>query len=183
MTKLTSLCVYCGSRIGRNAAIEKATLELADLLAARGIRLVYGGGGIGLMGVAARRVMAQGGTVTGIIPEFLQKAEVKFDGVTETIVTDSMHQRKQEMFDRSDAFLVLPGGIGTLDETIEMMTWRQLKRHTKPIAMVNLEGYWSPFVKLLDHVIDQGFAESNIRDNLIVTDAITSALDAIEEML
>jgi uncharacterized protein (TIGR00730 family) len=183
MTKLTSLCVYCGSRIGRNTAIETATLELADQLAAQGIRLVYGGGGIGLMGVAARRVMAKGGQVTGIIPEFLQKAEVKFDGVTETIVTDSMHERKQEMFDRSDAFLVLPGGIGTLDETIEMMTWRQLKRHTKPIALVNLEGYWDPFVQLLDHIITQGFAETNIRENLIISDTISGAMEAIEEML
>lgn len=119
MNKLKSLCVYCGSRIGRNSTFEKTTLELADSLAENGVRLVYGGGGIGLMGVAAKRVMAKGGEVVGIIPEFLQKAEVKFEGVTEVIVTDSMHERKQHMFDMSDAFLVLPGGIGTLDETLE----------------------------------------------------------------
>ncbi|TNE40334.1 MAG: TIGR00730 family Rossman fold protein [Alphaproteobacteria bacterium] len=183
MSKLKSLCIYCGSRVGSMPAFETATLALADTLAARGIRLVYGGGGIGLMGIAAKRVMAQGGEVVGIIPEFLQKLEVKYEGVTQLILTDSMHERKQLMFDMSDAFLVLPGGIGTLDETVEMMTWRQLQRHSKPIALVNLDGYWDPFVELIDHVIDNGFAEANIRDNLIVASSIEDALSQIEAQL
>ncbi len=180
MTKLTSVCVFCGSRNGVNPQFQEAATELADQLVARGIRLIYGGGGIGLMGITAKRVMEMGGEVTGVIPKFLQVAEVRFDGVTETVVTASMHERKQIMFDRSDAFMVLPGGIGTLDETVEMMTWRQLKRHQKPIAILNLQNYWDPFLDLIGHAISEGFAGENIREDLIVADGVSAALDAIE---
>ena len=183
MPKLRSLCVFCGSRNGVNPHFQVAATELADQLASRGIRLIYGGGGIGLMGIIAKRVMEQGGEVTGVIPKFLQVAEVRFDGVTETIVTASMHERKQAMFDRSDAFIALPGGLGTLDETVEMMTWRQLQRHEKPIAILNLDNYWDPFLDLIDHAVMEGFAGKDVSDELIVADGVNEALDALERAL
>jgi uncharacterized protein (TIGR00730 family) len=183
MTKLRSLCVFCGSRRGENPHFQEVAVQLADELAARGIRLIYGGGGIGLMGITAKRVMEQGGEVIGIIPKFLQVAEVRFDGVTETIVTQSMHERKQAMFDRSDAFLILPGGLGTLDESVEMMTWRQLHRHQKPIAILNLQNYWDPFLDLIEHATSEGFAGKDVQQNLIVEERAVSALEAIEAAL
>lgn len=179
MTELTSLCVFCGSRTGVNKAFATTAETIADELARKNIRLVYGCGGIGLMGVIAKRVMEQGGEVTGVIPDFLQKLEEPFDNITEKIVTGSMHERKQIMFERSDAFLVLPGGIGTLDETFEMMTWRQLGQHRKPIGLLNVDGYWDPFVQLVDHIVDEEFAESDIRENLVVLDKADDALPAL----
>ncbi len=179
MPSLTSLCVFCGSRTGTNPNFAKVALELADTMVDRNIRLIYGGGGIGLMGVLARHIMEQGGEVVGVIPKFLQIPEVRYDGATRTIVTGSMHERKQTMFDLSDAFLVLPGGIGSLDETVEMMTWRQLRRHDKPIALLNLEDYWQPFKALLDHMIQEDFASQDVTDNLIVEGSIETALKAI----
>jgi uncharacterized protein (TIGR00730 family) len=181
MTKLKSLCVFCGSRNGSHPDFEKAAIHLADIMAEGNIRLIYGGGGVGLMGATAKQLMACGGEVIGVIPDFLQASE-GYEGITRVIVTRTMHERKQIMFDLAEAFVVLPGGIGTLDETIEMMTWRQLERHAKPIGLLNLEDYWSPLINLLTHTINQGFADPHIRDDLIVDGdpkALIEKIDAV----
>src|SRR5262245_48815214 len=135
MAYLTSICVYCGSADGADPAYAAAAAEFGKLLAQSGIRLVYGGGSVGLMGIVARNVMSAGGEVTGIIPQFLLEREVMLKEVTELVVTPDMHERKRIMFERSDAFVALPGGIGTLEETVEMLTWAQLGRHAKPVAL------------------------------------------------
>jgi uncharacterized protein (TIGR00730 family) len=157
MAKLTSICVYCGSANGADPAYAAAAEEFGRILAESGIRLVYGGGSVGLMGIVARRVLAEGGMVTGIIPQFLKDREVMLTEVSELIVTPDMHERKRIMFERSDAFVALPGGIGTLEETVEMLTWAQLGRHAKPVLLVNVKGFWNPLRDLLVHMEGQGF--------------------------
>ncbi len=139
-------------------------------LAARGIRLVYGGGRIGMMGVIADATLAGGGEVVGVIPEHLNDREIAHEGATELIVVESMHARKHRMFTLSDAFVALPGGLGTLDETIEILTWRQLGLHDKPLFLLNHEDYWRPFIGLLEHVIRMGFADGAIRRLITVAD-------------
>ncbi|NWG46621.1 MAG: TIGR00730 family Rossman fold protein [Alphaproteobacteria bacterium] len=176
MAELGAVCVYCGSNKGRKPAYEAAARTLGRSLAAEGIGLVYGGGGIGLMGVVARSVLEAGGHVTGIIPGFLREREAKFDAVTDLHVVETMHERKQLMFDRADAFVVLPGGIGTLEETIEMLTWAQLQAHAKPILLLNVDGYWTPLVALLDHVVAEGFARPSVHD---LWHVITHAEDVV----
>ena len=148
-------------------------------MAAAGITLVYGGGRIGLMGVVADAVRAGGGRVVGVIPDFLERREVGNPYVDEMIVTRSMHERKQRMFDLSDAFVVLPGGIGTLDETIEMLTWKQLHQHTKPVILVDTEGYWRPLLALIDAVIRDGFASEWTRTLFEVVDYVEEVLPSI----
>jgi hypothetical protein len=157
MTHVSSLCVYCGSRTGTDHAYRQAAEQLGRLMAQHRIRLVYGGGRIGLMGVLADAVLAGGGSVVGIIPHHLEAREVGHRGVGELRVVDSMHSRKNEMFALADAFAVLPGGLGTLDETFEILTWRQLELHDKPIVLVNIAGYWDPFLKLLERIDNTGF--------------------------
>ena len=157
MANLTSICVYCGSANGADPAYAAAAEEFGALLAGSGIRLIYGGGSVGLMGIVARRVLAEGGQVTGIIPQFLKEREVMLTEVSELIVTPDMHERKRIMFERSDAFVALPGGIGTLEETVEMLTWAQLGRHAKPVALANINGFWNPLRELLSHMESQGF--------------------------
>ncbi|MEQ8738767.1 MAG: TIGR00730 family Rossman fold protein, partial [Hoeflea sp.] len=161
--KLTSLCVYCGSSTGTEPVFMEAADRFGRIMAEQGVELVYGGGGIGLMGAVARAVLAGGGRVTGIIPKFLTEVEVEFNEVSELVVTDSMHARKQLMFERSQAFVALPGGVGTVEETIEMLTWAQLGRHSRPIVIANIDGFWDPLNELLDHFIKAGFARSDIR--------------------
>lgn len=162
-------------------------MEAADrfghMMAKAGVRLVYGGGGVGLMGAVARAVLAGGGQVTGVIPQFLTEIEVQFNEVSELIVTDSMHARKQLMFERAQAFVALPGGIGTVEETIEMLTWAQLGRHSQPIVIANLDGFWDPMIELLDHIIKAGFARSNIRSIYSVVDKVEDILPRIEASL
>jgi uncharacterized protein (TIGR00730 family) len=157
MANLTSICVYCGSANGSDPAYAAAAEEFGRILAKSGIRLVYGGGSVGLMGILARRVLAEGGRVTGIIPQFLKDREVMLTEVSELIVTPDMHERKRIMFERSDAFVALPGGIGTLEETVEMLTWAQLGRHAKPVVLANVKGFWNPLRDLLAHMESQGF--------------------------
>lgn len=152
-----SICIYCGSSKGTDPAFAAAAEELGQWLADQDVGLVYGGGRIGLMGICARAVLAAGGHVTGIIPDFLQVKEIAFDEVSELHVVNSMHERKHMMFERSDAFIALPGGIGTLEETIEMITWAQLGRHTHPIILLNISGFWDPLISLLDHMKETGF--------------------------
>ncbi len=181
--KLTSLCVYCGSSMGTAPAIMAAADRFGGLMAASGVELVYGGGGIGVMGALARAVLAEGGKVTGIIPKFLTEVEAGFHEVSELIITDSMHERKQLMFERSQAFVALPGGIGTVEETIEMLTWAQLGRHSYPIVIANLEGFWTPLIELLDHIIKAGFARSDIRRIYSVVDKVEDIIPRIETSL
>lgn len=181
--KLANVCVYCGSRNGSEPAFVQAATRFGDILARANVGLVYGGASIGVMGAIANAVLDGGGRVTGIIPEFLSQAEVPLHSVTEMIVTDSMHTRKRTMFERSDAFVALPGGIGTLEELIEMLTWAQLGRHNHPIIIANLNGFWDPLIELLDHMIAQKFADSGIRRFYGVVDKVEDILPRIEAAL
>jgi len=144
MAQVRSLCVYCGSS-GRGREVHKvAAMRLGKTLARAGVRLVFGGGQVGLMGITAQAALSEGGKVTGIIPKFLDEIEVGLKGCTELIITPDMHTRKQKMAEMADGFVVLPGGLGTLDETFEILTWKQLGLHDKPIVLVDIEGYWRP---------------------------------------
>ena len=153
-----SVAVFCGSRVGHDPAYAEAAAALGGGLAAAGLRLVYGGGGVGLMGVVADAALAAGGEVLGIIPEFLQRREVAHAGVGDMVVTETMHDRKRRMFDAADAFVTMPGGLGTFDETIEITTWRQLALHDKPILVCDVAGWAQPYLASLQAAVDQGFA-------------------------
>jgi uncharacterized protein (TIGR00730 family) len=159
MPAIHSLCVYCGSSVGADERYRTAAQELGERLAVAGIELVFGGGHIGLMGVVADAALAGGGRVTGVIPERLRSRELAHRGLTELVITASMHERKRTMAERSDGFAVLPGGIGTLDETFEIVTWRQLGLHDKPIFIIDVAGYWQPLRALFDHLAEHGFVE------------------------
>jgi uncharacterized protein (TIGR00730 family) len=167
MNSIRNVCVYCGSGPGANPAFEKAATDFGRILAENNIGLVYGGGSIGLMGAVSKSVLKNGGKVTGIIPEFLKEREHPLIGEYELIVTKDMHERKQIMFDRADAFVALPGGVGTLEELVEQLTWSQLGRHRKPILIVNIDGFWEPFVKLIDHMRDMAFIRAGLSVNLL----------------
>ncbi len=156
--RVRSLCVFCGSSPGEDPRHREAAARLGRLLAAAGVQLIYGGGHLGLMGVLAEAAMEAGGHVIGVIPEHLTHIERAFTGVSELHVVDSMHTRKRKMFDLADAFAVLPGGMGTMDETFEILTWKQLRLHAKPIIIVNQQGYWDPWLQLASHIIESGFA-------------------------
>jgi uncharacterized protein (TIGR00730 family) len=147
-----NVCVYCGSGLGRNPAYTAAARTLGAAFADNDIGLVYGGGSLGLMGEVARSTLDHGGRVTGIIPSFLVEKEAMMRDVDEMIVTEDMHERKRLMFERSDAFVALPGGVGTLEELVEQLTWVQLGRHTKPVIVANIDGFWTPFLALLTHM-------------------------------
>ncbi len=184
MKEVSSLCVFCGSRFGNDPAYEAAAREFGAAMAEKGIRLVYGGGSIGLMGVVANAVMENGGEVIGVIPQFLQDMEVGKTDLTELIVTDNMHNRKHKMFDLSDGFISLPGGLGTLDETFEIITWKQLKVHAKPIIIMDVAGYWSELTELIDATVTKGFASSGVNDlyRVVKTPAeVFAALDALPD--
>ena len=156
------ICVFCGANTGRDPVFAVAAEHFGRSLAARGYDLIYGGGSVGLMGVVARAAKRAGGEVIGVIPTFLRYVEAPDGDVTEMHVVQSMHERKQMMFDFADAFISLPGGIGTMDETIEMMTWSQLERHAKPIVLVDTLGYWSAFDTLMQTIVENGFARPNL---------------------
>jgi uncharacterized protein (TIGR00730 family) len=177
--RIRNICVYCGSNIGANPAYTAAARQLGQSMAQQGIGLVYGGGGLGLMGELARSVLAHGGRVTGIIPAFLSEKERMLRDVTELVVVDDMHQRKKLMFDKSDAFVALPGGIGTLEELVEQLTWAQLGRHTKPIVLVNIEAFWDPFLALLRHMHEVGFIRADMDVRFITVDRAEAVLPAI----
>ncbi|MGI9402452.1 MAG: TIGR00730 family Rossman fold protein [Rhizobiaceae bacterium] len=160
MSGIKSICVYCGSQPGSNEAYLRAAAQLGASMAAANIGLVYGGGATGLMGTVAQNVLKNGGAVTGIIPQFLvdkEAADASLSQLTHAIITEDMHTRKHEMFQRADAFIALPGGLGTLEEITEIMTWAQIGRHQKPIAFANIEGFWDPLVNILDHMREEGF--------------------------
>lgn len=179
MARLRSLCVYCGSSNRVAARHQEAAARLGRLLAEAGVRLVYGGGRVGLMGVIADAAIAAGGEVIGIIPEHLNSVEVGHQQVSELIVVRSMHERKALMFEMSDAFTVLPGGIGTLDETFEIVTWRQLRLHDKPVVLVDDGGYWQPFLGLIDHIVATGFARPEIRKLFTVVGSVDDVIPTV----
>ncbi len=156
------ICVFCGSGPGRNPAYVAAARTLGTSMAAAGIGLVYGGGGLGLMGETAKAVLAAGGRVTGIIPAFLTDRERTLKDAQEIIVTKDMHERKMLMFEKSDAFVALPGGIGTLEELVEQLTWSQLGQHRKPIVLADINGFWQPFLTLIEHMRDEAFIRAGL---------------------
>ncbi|PPQ29567.1 LOG family protein [Rhodopila globiformis] len=180
MTAIHSLAVFCGSRVGVNPAYAEAGRLLGQGLARAGIRLVFGGGRIGIMGVIADAVLEGGGTALGVIPEFLTQMEVAHSGVTEMVVTDSMHTRKLRLYAESDAFLIMPGGLGTFDEAFEIITWRQLRLHDKPILVCDVEGWARPLAGLIDHAIAQGFAAPTCRTLFEVVDGVPAVLDRLK---
>jgi hypothetical protein len=175
-----NVCVYCGSGDGRNPAYAEAANILGKSLADNGIGLVYGGGSLGLMGKVARAVLDNGGRVTGIIPTFLSKKERMLTDVDDLIVVDDMHQRKRLMFEKSDAFVALPGGVGTLEELVEQLTWSQLGQHNKPIVLTNIEGFWEPFRSLLAHMRLEAFIRPGLEVNFKV---VESAHDVVPTVL
>ena len=175
MSKINAVCVYCGSSPGTDPEFIQAARDFGKILAESGVRLVYGGGSIGLMGAVADSVIRHGGTATGIIPEFLTAKERPRRLAQEQIITRDMHERKQTMFDRADAFVALPGGIGTLEELIEQMTWAQLGRHKKPILLANINGFWDPLLVLLDHMRTLGLLPSPA-DGLLIADRVENIL-------
>lgn len=179
MRPLKSVCVYCGSAGKVSASHKTAARDFGGLLAARGIELVYGGGHIGLMGIAADAALANGGAVIGVIPQFLADYEVAHDGCTELIVTENMHERKRIMAERADAFVVLPGGLGTLDEAFETLTWKQLGLHSKPIVFLNIDAYWAPFMRLIDHQVAEKYVRSTHAGLFETVDSVEAVLPAI----
>ena len=182
MSKINAICVYCGSSPGTDPAFIETAREFGKNLAQHGIRLVYGGGSIGLMGAVASSVIEHGGTATGIIPEFLTAKERPRQLAQEQIITRDMHERKRIMFDRADAFVALPGGIGTLEELVEQMTWAQLGRHKKPILIVNVNGFWNPLLSLLAHMRVAGLVPPPSRGvDLLVADRVADILPKLQE--
>ena len=181
LKKIRRLCVYCGSSGAVEARFREAASELGARLAAAGIELVYGGGRVGLMGLLADAALTTNGKVTGIIPRRLLDAEVAHLGVTELVVVDSMHDRKRLMAEKADAFAVLPGGIGTLDELLETLSWKQLELHDKPILLVDIGGYWAPLRELLDHIVVNGFARPQTRRLLHVVPSVSALMAALSE--
>jgi uncharacterized protein (TIGR00730 family) len=177
---LKTVCVFCGSQAGRQPEYERATRELARVLLQHDVGLVYGGGHVGLMGALADAMLAGGGRVTGVIPQHLMRPEVAHQDLTELVVVDSMHARKRIMADRSDAFIVLPGGYGTLEEMFEMVTWLQLRLQSKPVGVVNVEGYFDALVRFLEHCAGEGFIRRTDRDLLIVESAPAPLLERLQ---
>lgn len=180
MPELTSVCVYCASSTGTNDAIVTATKELGSLLAERGIGLVYGGGAVGLMGIVADTVLEAGGDVTGIIPLSLFPREVAHQGCTELITVDSMHERKRLMFERSDAFIALPGGFGTLEEIAEVTTWAQIGMHHKPVGVLNIDGYWDGLLSFLDRAVGDQLLKEQNNQLLLRASTPVDMLEALE---
>lgn len=174
-----SVCVYCGSRDGKNPAFAQAATATGQMLAANGWRLVYGAGDVGLMGRVANAVQGAGGTTFGVIPTHLMDWEVGKRDLDSFVITETMHERKKVMFMNADVVVVLPGGAGSLDEFFEALTWRQLKLHDKPLILLNIDGFWDPLRDLLQHVVDSGFAGDNILSFVQVAEDVT----ALEAML
>jgi uncharacterized protein (TIGR00730 family) len=177
---MPSMCVFAGSNVGAASEYAAAVRRLGSLMAARRHRLVYGGGGVGLMGLLADAVLAGGGQVTGVIPDFLAARELAHPGVSELLVVSSMHARKALMADRADAFLAVPGGLGTLDELFEMLTWRQLGLHRKPCALLNTAGYFDGMIRFLDRAVKEGFVPADSRTRLFVDADERRILDVLE---
>lgn len=176
---IQSVAVYCGSSPGHDLKYPAIARALGQLLAARGIRLVYGGGGVGMMGAVANGVLEGGGAVTGVIPVFLNTRELKHDGVTDMRVVDTMHERKQIMVTESDGFIALPGGFGTLDELFEVLTWSQLAIHDRPVGILNVDGYFDGILVTLDVMVERGFLRQEDRDRVVAAETGEALLEAM----
>jgi uncharacterized protein (TIGR00730 family) len=179
--KIRKICVYCGSSPGNDPAFVKAARDFGTILAENGIGLVYGGGHIGIMGEISQSVRKHGGEINGIIPEFLVTREHARRGEHGLVVTRDMHERKRRMFEMADAFVALPGGVGTLEEVVEQMTWAQLGRHKKPILLANIEGFWEPLCALLDHMRALKFIRSDLNFDLLVVDKVADILPTLQK--
>ena len=180
---MKKICVFAGAASGRNPAYAEAAYELGRLIAAHEMGVVYGGGRGGLMGRVADGAIDHGGHVTGIIPKFLDKIEIGHEGVSKLHVIDTMHQRKEMMYAESDAFIVLPGGLGTLDETMEITTWRQLDLHKKPVIILNVRGYWDNLLAMLTHVIDEGFMHHDHLDHFETANSVDEVAPHLKTLL
>ena len=178
----SSICVFCGARFGTDPGARTLAAKLGELLAREGMTLVYGGGGVGLMGVMANAALDAGGKVVGVIPRFLLKREAGHPALTETVVVENMHERKLEMFERCEAVVVLPGGIGTLEEFFEVLSWRTLGLHTKPIVIVDQGGYWQPLAALLRSCVEGGFADRSHLDLVAFVETLDQLLPALAAM-
>jgi uncharacterized protein (TIGR00730 family) len=176
MSTIKSICVYCASGPGNNPAFMDAAKTFGRILAENGIRLVYGGGSVGLMGALAESVLDHGGAVTGVIPDFLVNREHMLVSVQERLITRDMHERKRLMFERADAFVALPGGVGTLEELVEQLTWAQLGRHKKPILALNVANFWDPLCALLEQMVKLDFIRANLPVTLLVADRVEEIL-------
>jgi uncharacterized protein (TIGR00730 family) len=181
MSHIKSICVYCASGPGTNPAFVEAARRFGQILATNGIRLVYGGGSIGLMGAVADSALDHGGFVTGVIPDFLVSREHMTERAQERIITRDMHERKRIMFERADAFVALPGGVGTLEELVEQLTWSQLGRHKKPILILNIERFWDPLCALLDQMRKLEFIRAGLMVDLLVADRVEDILPKLNE--
>ena len=176
MSKINTVCVYCGSGPGTNPRFVEAATALGKTFAENDVRLVYGGGSLGLMGAVAKSTLDHGGSVTGIIPEFLTARENALSSIQEMIVTPDMHERKRLMFERSDAFVALPGGIGTLEELVEQLTWQQLGRHSKPVLLANIDGFWEPLLALLAHMRATEFIRPTLAVDILKAERVEDIL-------
>ncbi|MEZ4961363.1 MAG: TIGR00730 family Rossman fold protein [Saprospiraceae bacterium] len=177
---MKSICVFCGSNVGTQPTYAEIAWLTGNTLAQKGIRLVYGAGNIGLMGVMADAALEAGGQVLGVIPDFLKAKEVCHTGLTELIVTKTMHQRKQVMEENSDGFIILPGGFGTLDEFFEILTWRQLKLHNKPIGLLNVEGYYSHLIAHIENMRKEGFVRGTNLSLVTISDSLEDLLEKLQ---
>ena len=177
---MKTLCVFCGSKTGHREVFRETATELGEAMVRRGLQLVYGGGHVGLMGVVADAVLAGGGQVTGIIPQFLKDWEVAHLGVTELIVSQTMHERKARMVELADGFVALPGGYGTLDELFEILTWKQLRLHAKPVGLLNVNGFFDPLLRMADTMVAEGFVSPENLALLIVADRVDDLLQKMD---
>jgi uncharacterized protein (TIGR00730 family) len=178
----SSICVFCGARFGNDRVARDVAAKFGEMLAHEGITLVYGGGGVGLMGVLANAALKAGGRVVGVIPQFLLEREAGHPELDETVVVETMHQRKLEMFERAEAFVILPGGIGTLEEFFEVLSWRTLGLHAKPIVILDVEGYWDPLASLLRGVVEGGFAAPTHLDHVAFVNDLSDVLPTLATM-
>src|SRR5438128_8078068 len=183
MSTIESICVYCASGPGNNPVFMDAARKLGRILAENGIRLVYGGGSVGLMGALAESVLDHGGIVTGVIPDFLVNREHMLLRAQERVITRDMHERKRIMFERADAFVALPGGVGTLEELVEQITWAQLGRHKKPILIANVERFWDPLLVLLDQMRKVEFIREGLTVDLLVAERVEDILPKLTAVL
>src|SRR5208282_6222408 len=181
MSKINALCVYCGSSPGTDPAFVEAAQSFGIILAENGVRLIYGGGSVGLMGALANAVLDHGGAVTGIIPEFLTARERPRRLAQDLIVTRDMHERKRTMFERADGFVALPGGLGTLEELVEQLTWAQLGHHKKPILIANINGYWDPLLRLVEHMRAVKFVPPALRVDFLVAKRVADILPKLRD--
>jgi hypothetical protein len=177
---IKSVCVYCGASPRVADSYKQTAIRMGEILGENGLRLVYGGGRSGLMGLVADATLKAGGAVFGAIPGHIASREISHTGLTELRVVNTMHERKQLLVDHADAFVILPGGLGTLDEFFEIMTWRQLGLHDMPVVLVNTGGYWTPLVQLIDKLVEEGFARESDRHHLQIVDTVEDVMKALK---